>query len=270
MTPNKWAIHYLSEILSLSDDGIVKNLKFKSLGEFSLFCYLLKRDNLLSQEYLDVIQNITSKEYEGYEGKKVINGLICYCLETKLPFDKEEKSKEFNSVEELYFTSIFHHIECDKCWDRQIVEFIDLIQNQGLSSESLYFLTHLVFYSSDFGGNIYWTKFNGKIVSVILDVTKAGIVSCKKSKNWDLLFELYLSLIFISREQALNLKAEIYSLLKYNKSKFGWYLSDGSNLKSYEKNFKQLKINHAYSLFHTTLIAELLLKELEFNFVGLL
>jgi hypothetical protein len=265
MISNKWVIKYLLEILSNGNSTLDKDIKYKSIGEFTLFCFLLKRDNLLIPDYLNLVRKMNGLDYKEYKGKKYIKGLICLCLETIALDKKKEIKKEFNSIEELYFISVFHKINSNSSWDKAIIEFICLTQREGLNIASLYNLTHLVFYSSDFGHSDYWTKVNQKLMSIILDIIEVGITKCKRFKNWDLLVELYLSLIFIHREQIFNLQDEMCKCIHFNKSKFGWYLSDGDNLKFYEENFNTLNINHVYCIFHTTLVTELLLKELQIH-----
>jgi len=262
MNSNKWVVNYFSETLLEIDPLIDKTIFYKSIGEFTLFCYLLKRNDLLISDYLNLINKASKLDYKDYVGGIYIKKLIAICLDINYCNNNKEIIEDYSSIEELYFISIFNSINCNKEWDQQVLEFISVIKKEGLDIKSLYHLTHLIFFSSNFGFNMYWIKCDNQIKRVIIDILYLGLSKCKISQNWDLLNELYLCFIFIEKEFITNFSQEIFSSFSLYKSKYGWYLSDGNNLKFYEDNFSKLNFKHLYSIFHTTIITELLITEL--------
>ena len=226
-----------------------KDLQTKSCCEFLLFCYNLKLRGALDSAKLELLRKIKLDDHIQF-----YDPLLQICLDGLINID----ILKIECVENKFIESTVQgYINYDYWLSLTNKHLYNIILN-GLEKKSIYRLTHIIFYSTNFGTNDFIAKIDSRIKNIILDILIVCSNYCERKQNWDLLRELYLSLLYVEPSYQLFIQKKLRVEDRKIKSRMGWYLSDGENLAFYEKQYSQLAFIQKYSLFHTTLICELL------------
>jgi hypothetical protein len=250
-----WLNSYIKDLIisNSSNDELLS----KALGEFSLYCFFLKRNNCLDSTNKEILTSIFNK----YVNLNHLSYFTFYCLDKD--YSNLNYTLDTKCLELFYINSFFFKKEMD--WNSYYYDYIKDINEKGITIDNTYFLTHIIYYSEDFG--LSSLSLNGKLLIIIKNILELSETKFRNLHNWDVLREIYLSRCII--DESYNKK--VYKLIedenKFIKSKFGWYLSDGKNIEYYEKNYNLLSSRQKYSLFHTTLVSKLLEKSLFLNII---
>lgn len=232
-------------------NSINKELQTKSCCEFLLFCYNLKLIGKLDYERINLL-----KLFESIVDIQFYKPLYQICTN-----DLENiETDKMECIENKFIESVVTGYDNYDYWLSLLNKHLMAIVKTGLNKQSIYNLTHIVFYSTNFGNNDFINRINIDIKKIIEDILKICITFCEKNYNWDLLREVYLSMYYFDTVYNNEFKTRIKSENKHIKSNMGWYLSDGLNLEYFENNYHELSFIQKYSLYHTTLICELLEK----------
>lgn len=246
---HRWLCEYVGE-LNYSECSRNTDLSLKLVGEFSLLCYLMKRMGKLPADFTDVLHKVTQTIPQSFHFGPFIKSCFDVPIEKHLISDKK-------GIEHSYLRYLF--VGERPNWAQSICVHLDSMtkKEEGISRESAYLLTHLIFYSTDFGKSDYWKTYPD-LKMVLKDILKLCEDKYREAQNWDLLRELYLSKLYLSPELSSEIAQAVSSEDRLVASEQGWFLSDGLRLKHYEANYLYLSEEEKYSLFHTTLVSLLL------------
>lgn len=236
-----------SEVLVHS--SINEELRTKASCEYILYCYINQ-----SFTHLDIDTVSTLKKIETTSKLEYYKPLLDVCLNR----NNGEFVEKIDCLESKYVQSIFNKDFDFIYWTNIIIHYIKSFLSKGLDTENSYNLTHIIFYSTNFGLNEYSSEMNAQIKSILIEFVELAINRARKDFNWDLIRELYLCLIILAPIKLFEVSKSVSLEDKRIKSKYGWYLSDGNNRLFYEQNYDNLCLKEKYSLFHTTLICSIL------------
>lgn len=239
-----------NEVLTYDSEINENELYVKSCCEYILYCYQLKKhENILSKQKKKIL-------------KKIANcNQIIYCkhiLELCL-FDKTNKPLEKypDSIEFFYVLDLMQGKSNIKFWNSVLSIFFRRISKNGITEIEAYNLTHYIFYSTNFGEKCEIFELNIDLKTFLLSLINLCIMKFEYEKNWDLCFELYICLLIVDSQYEIISKKINANLLTFVSNQ-GWILSNGNNKSYFEKNYHNLTFKQKYSLFHTTLLFELL------------
>jgi hypothetical protein len=253
MQSEEWIVNYLS-IEVIANKSFDKDLLAKLLGEFCLFCYLVNRERKLPKALYDLLKKIEKT----YVSLSHFDVLLESCL-GKTP--NLINIKNNLQAMEIGFLK-YEFLDIKSNWAECICQYIKLLNADSINSNNSYLLTHIIFYSTNFGTTNYWQE-RPSLLNVILELLDLCEQKFRIENNWDLLREIYLSQLYVgSRNKdslVLVLESEDYVI----KSIQGWFLSDGTRIDHFEKNYNKLSYQEKYSLFHTTVISLLLWYEVD-------
>lgn len=251
-TSQQWIYDFiLTDVLA--SKSIPKDLLVKALGEFTIFCFLIKRTEPLPEAFITILKKI--------EALDILFDYHCLFLKSCIgdnSFVVTDKSHE--GLEIYYIKNVFYNTQHN--WNDMLVRFLNQISRQGITLPNTYYLTHILFYSTDFGYKNYWDR-QPTVKAVATDVLQLCEAKFRAEENWDILREVYMCQIYLTPESVTKIAENIKSEDMLIKSKHGWYLSDGLNLSCFEKYYNKLTANMKYSLYHTTVISLLLESQLK-------
>ncbi|WP_109299865.1 hypothetical protein [Aquimarina sp. AU474] len=249
MTTERWIYDFISKdiLVNTSENSV---LITKSLGEFSIFCFLLQEKERLPKDYLPLLKEIDNRKVlTNYHTVFLKNCLKCYNYHNYIT-EPSEEGLEIDYIKSKFFQKKGN-------WHNKLISLLYQIRSKGIDIHNSYYLTHIIFYSTDFGKNTYWDS-HPKIRNIILEILTICEKKFYSDLNWDILREIHLSRIFIDNKAHLDVLIKFENENTFIQSDQGWFLSDGNKLKKYENAYKSLKLEEKYSLYHTTLISVIL------------
>lgn len=267
------AIHWLCEYASslLKDESSSSNeLHLKAIGELSLFLMVIKNSfNIDMGDKLDGLYDITNElcqKLESYTNDKLAIAQINLCIykcgindslsssDRGIIYSFQDKTNE--SIEIAYLFSVLGDAMPDQYWDSALVNIIYSLLKDSEEKYRLYMyhLTHIIFFSTNFGKRELEIE-NKNINQSLIDIVNLSIYKCMNSKDWDLAAELILSKIFLSSSKLHSSCCSRYAeeIFK-NQKNDGSFISDGDI--SREIDFTNYR--NRYSIFHTTTVTIML------------
>lgn len=152
-------------------------------------------------------------------------------------------------------------------WRNATLNFFSYISSYGIDVAYQYHMTHLVFFSTNFGQREMPVSSDHK--SILIDITYKSLEFAVKDLNYDLITELCIAGLLIDAQFIKSpIVQNALKLLVNSQSDKGWMISDDSishDLSILSNgNIKKIK----YSLFHTTcvvIVLDTLMKKYKFH-----
>lgn len=246
-----WIDDFITNEVLTYDSKINENeLYVKSCCEYILYCYQLKNHkSVLSKQKIEILEKIADCNQIIY-CKHILE--LCLFNKTSEPLEKYPDSIEF-----LYVLDLINGNSNIKLWNSIFSNFFRRISDNGITETEAYNLTHYIFYSTNFGEKCEIFETNINLKTSITSILNLCVTKFENEKNWDLCFELYICLLIVdSQYELMTKKISETSLIFFSKQ--GWVLSNGNNKNYFEINYQSLNFKQKYSLFHTTLLFDLL------------
>ncbi|MBK7812098.1 MAG: hypothetical protein IPI50_12870 [Saprospiraceae bacterium] len=246
-----WIDDFISnEVLTYDVKNNEDELYVKSCCEYILYCYQIKSHQikLTEQNYCTLLKltDCTQLIYCKHILDLCLNGTT-----------NETQEKYPDSVEYFYVLDLIKGRSNEKFWNVIFSNFLRRISDKGITENEAYNLTHYIFYSTNFGINCKILQLNLKLKISLTAILDLCVSKFESEKNWDLCFELYICLLIVdSQYEIVMKKISTYHSIFYSGQ--GWILSNGDNKKYFEVNYSNLNFKQKYSLFHTTLLYNLL------------
>lgn len=262
-----WIFEYINCILE--ECTVFSEAYTKALGEYSLLLSILRNNTPLEWSVI-LNKPISQKIIDQLEQKKTLfSKSLEHCQLAKflsIALDKEFLSVddinqsikklpigEFISIEHYYLMEVIGFKPEKKFWESATLNFFSYVSNYGIDVAHQYHMTHLVFFSTNFGQCEIPIASGQK--SILIDIIYKSLKLAIKDLNYDLITELCLAgLLLDSDFFKLSITKEALNLLINCQSDKGWVISDNSIRYDLSilnsKNIKKIK----YSLFHTTCV----------------
>lgn len=264
-----WLCEYARSLLK-DESSRSNELHLKSLGEMSLFLMVVKNDFKVEiGDTLNEFYNIVSELYqklESYTDDKLALAQINLCMYKcgiKKSLDKSDldiiysfQNKTNESIEVAYLLGIIGHPMPDRYWNEVLVKIIyDLLRgDEDKHRLYIYHLTHIIFFSTEFGTKKIEIE-NKKINQSLIDMVDLSIDKCIIDEDWDIAVELILSKVFLSSSESWysDCKCSTEKIFK-NQKYDGSFISDGDISRKIDLTGSW----NRYSIFHTTIITTML------------
>ena len=199
MTSEEWILDYIKAEV-LKNNFFDKELLVKLFGEFCLYCYLLKRDNELTENNIELLKIIDTN----YGSLSHFNILLDSCVGKPISFVFPNEAS--SAMELSFLKSEFLNIKLN--WIECFLRYIEIVSEEGINTKNAYLLTHIIFYSTNFGTITYWSSYE-KLLAIITNFLEIFEDVFRIDHNWDLLREIYLSKIYLKSCNVETIKANI-------------------------------------------------------------
>ena len=251
-----WVLNFIENEV-LTNESPKQDWLAKVVGEFSLYCYICSSKGGITPFVRETLETLDALHFDSPHFKLLSRQVLGKELDKSLLLSAEG-SLEYDFLSYSCFKTSVN-------WTSRASMFLESFFLNGFNIENAYFLTHVIFYSTDFGKKNYWDS-KPRTKNLLSDCLEKYALQFSKEENWDLLQEIYLAQVYLSPHKKNQTFTNFKQIESYFVSKDGWCLSDGKRIEYYERNYHQLPFIQKYSLFHTTII-NLMLK-IELSDVG--
>ena len=264
-----WISEYVHCILAECGPDSLSGLHFKALGEYSLLLSILRSHNPNEWKCILDSQNSQKIASQLKDNSNFCSELLEHCQLAKfmeialnqeflppkklLETIKKQPSSNLVSIEHYYLMETAGLQSGPGFWMDATLAFLSHVATHGIDVADQYQLTHLIFFSTDFGKREMAVPYEQR--RILHQLIHRSLDLAIEDVNCDLVAELCISGLLIERAfLASSLAQNALALLVESQSDEGWLMSDYSAYQDSPPLSRNERKKTKYALFHTTCI----------------